>query len=365
MKTWNDPLIYQVKKILLVDDEIAICHNLKDFFVDFGYEVTIAHNGQDGLEMFKSSHPDLVILDLHMPKMSGHELLGSLTETYPDIPKIVISGVGVISEAMQTVNEGAWDFISKPIHDLNILSHKIKLIEEKATLIRQNRHYQEHLEQLVEKKTADVERLNLEIIDTQKEIVAKLGDVIETRSKETGNHVRRVALISRMLALASGIDPAEAEIIRMAAPLHDVGKIGIPDDILNKCGKLTEQEFEQIKSHASIGYNMLKDSEQPIIRAAAIIAEQHHECWDGSGYPNGLTGENIHIYGRIVCLTDVYDALRQKRHYKEAWPPEKTLDYIKEKSGIIFDPKLVELLIKKLSEIEAIIQENQQPESVI
>lgn len=356
---------YKIHHILLVDDEVAICNNMKAFFEDYEYDISIAHNGKDGLEMFNSNPPDLVILDLHMPVMSGHELLTNITATHPEIPKIVISGVGVIREAMETVDEGGWDFISKPIHDLNVLIHKIKLIEEKATLIRQNRLYKEHLEQLVEEKTADVQRLNLQIIHTQKEIVAKLGDVIETRSQETGNHVRRVAYLSRLLALAYGLSPEEAELIRMASPLHDVGKIGIPDAILNKCGKLTEEEFEQIKTHTDIGYNMLKDSDQPIIKAGAIIAKQHHERWDGSGYPNGLKGEDIHVYGRITCLVDIYDALRQKRHYKEAWKKERTLDYIKENSGIFFEPKLVELFQQNIADVEKIISDYRQPDAVI
>ena len=356
---------YKIHHILLVDDEVAICNNMKAFFEDYEYDISIAHNGKDGLEMFNSNPPDLVILDLHMPVMSGHELLTNITATHPEIPKIVISGVGVIREAMETVDEGGWDFISKPIHDLNVLIHKIKLMEEKATLIRQNRLYKEHLEQLVEKKTADVQRLNLQIIHTQKEIVAKLGDVIETRSQETGNHVRRVAYLSRLLALAYGLSPEEAELIRMASPLHDVGKIGIPDAILNKCGQLTEEEFEQIKTHTNIGYNMLKDSDQPIIKAGAIIAKQHHERWDGSGYPNGLKGEDIHVYGRITCLVDIYDALRQKRHYKEAWRKERVLDYIKENSGIFFEPKLVELFQQNIADVEKIISDYRQPDAVI
>lgn len=356
---------YNVSKVLLVDDEPAICHNLRDYLEDWNYQVEIAYNGKEGLERFLDFAPDLVVLDLHMPIMSGHELLKALNKESPHTPKIVLSGVGVISEAMETIGEGGWDFISKPVNDFDILLHKIKQAEEKATLHLQNRLYRKHLEELVDKKTADIRDLNEQLIDTQKEIFAKLGDVIETRSQETGYHVRRVAYTSRLLALAYGLTPEDAEKLRMASPLHDVGKIGIPDAILNKNGKLTEEEFELIKTHTSIGYHLLKGSDQPIIEAGAIIAYQHHERWDGTGYPNGLKGEDIHIYGRITCLADVYDALRQKRHYKNSWSEAECLDYFKLNSGTFFDPTLVELFLANLAKVEEIIQKFQQPSTVI
>lgn len=349
---------YKIETILVVDDEPSICNIFQAFFEDYNYQVIVAHNGREGLERFDQHHPDLVILDLHMPVMSGHDLLRCLSESHPEIPKLIISGVGVISEAMATVAEGGWDFISKPIVDLDVLLHKVRMLEEKASLKRQNRLYKEHLEQLVEQKTAAIRMLNRQLIETQKEVMARLGDVIETRSRETGNHVKRVACISRLLALAYGLDAAEAEIIRMAAPMHDVGKIGIPDSVLNKQGQLTAEEFDLIKTHTIIGYHLLNDSEQPIIKAGAIIAYQHHERWDGGGYPSGLQGKDIHLYGRIACLADVYDALRKKRHYKRAWDEEETLTYIKENSGLIFDPQLVELFFAHYQEVEKILREN-------
>ncbi len=361
--SWNQD--YKISKILLVDDEEAICNNLGAFFDDFGYQTAIAHNGRDGLELFHHFQPDLVILDLHMPIMSGHDLLTALSASHPEIPKLIISGVGLISEAMQTVAEGGWDFISKPVNDLNLLLHKVNLLEEKAALKRQNRLYREHLEQLVEQKTQAIKLLNQQLIETQKELVVRLGDVIETRSKETGNHVRRVAYISRLLALSYGLDMAAAEKLRMASPLHDVGKIGIPDAVLNKAGRLSPEEFELIKTHTSIGHDMLKNSDQPIIQAGAIIAEQHHERWDGQGYPQGLTGENIHIFGRITCIADIYDALRQKRHYKDAWSEQATLEYIRENSGTIFDPQLVDILLSLREDINQILSIYQQPETVV
>lgn len=346
---------YTIKEILLVDDEPSICDSLQAFLEDLGYRVAVAYNGQEALDHISLTQPDLVILDLHMPAMSGHELLKKLAVKYPEMPKLVLSGVGDISVAIQTIHEGAWDFLSKPIKNLNILLHKISQSEEKARLIIENKLYQKNLERLVDEKTADIQCLNQEIIDTQKEIIGKLGDVIETRSSETGNHVQRVAHISRLLAIKYGMPSSEAELLRMASPMHDVGKVGIPDQILMKRGKLSEEEFEQIKTHSTIGHEMLKNSNQPIIKAAAIIALQHHEYWDGSGYPQGLKREEIHIFGRITCIADVYDALRQKRLYKEPWEQGETLDFIRKMSGQMFDPKLVELFFNNIPEIDEII----------
>lgn len=339
---------YKINHILIVDDEIDICRNLEAFFEDNGFQVSTAANGQEGLDLFHKEEPDLVILDLHMPVMSGHSFLEQVALKSPHVPKLIVSGVGNIDEAIQSLNEGGWDFISKPIHNFDILTHKLKQLEEKASLLLQNMLYKEQLEFMVEQRIVAVQS---PIIETQKEIVSRLGDVIEVRSRETGNHVRRVAQIAEFLALESGLDPVEANIIRMAAPLHDIGKAGIPDAILNKNGKLVDDEFEIVKTHTTIGYEMLKDSEQPIIKAAALIALQHHEHWDGSGYPHGLAGEDIHIYGRITCLADIYDVLLQKRQHKESWNQERALEYVKLHSGVFFDPNLVGIFLKNIDRI--------------
>ena len=185
--------------------------------------------------------------------------------------------------------------------------------------------------------------LNEEIEDTQKEIIFTLGEIAEARSQETGFHVKRVAEFAKLLAVKRGLSPEEAEIVRMATPMHDVGKLGIPDSILNKPGKLTPAEFEIMKTHSRIGYEMLKNSGRTILQAGALIALQHHERYDGNGYPAGLQGEEIHIYARIVALADVVDALSSDRVYKKAWPVADVLNYVREESGKHFDPVLVEL----------------------
>lgn len=190
--------------------------------------------------------------------------------------------------------------------------------------------------------------LHAEVEDTQREIVYKLGEVGETRSKETGNHVKRVAQYSKDLALLYGLDIKEAQILFDASPMHDIGKVGIPDEILKKPTKLTKKEFEIMKTHAEIGYKLLKGSKRPVLKAAAIVAKEHHEKYDGSGYPRGIKGEDIHIYGRITALADVFDALGSHRYYKKAWEDDRIIDLLISEKGKHFDPVLVDLFMDNL-----------------
>ena len=211
--------------------------------------------------------------------------------------------------------------------------------------------YQHNLEDMIEEGLKEIAQLNEEITDTQKEVVFTMGSIGESRSKETGNHVKRVAEYSKILALACGKTEEEAELLKMASPMHDIGKVAIPDDILKKPGRLTQEEFEVMKTHAQLGYDMLKMSQRPILHTASIVAYQHHERWDGKGYPRGLKGEEIHLYGRITAIADVFDALGSKRVYKPAWEDEKIFNLFKEEAGHQFDPKLIELFFENLDEI--------------
>ncbi len=194
----------------------------------------------------------------------------------------------------------------------------------------------------------EVIELNNAIEETQREVIYTMGEIGETRSKETGNHVKRVALYSKELALLYGLPLEEAERLHMASPMHDIGKVGIPDAILNAPRKLTFDEFEIMKAHASLGYEMLKSSNKPILQAAAIVANEHHEKFDGSGYPNATSADEIHIYGRITAVADVFDALGSERVYKKAWELDKILELFKEESGKHFDPKLITLFMDNL-----------------
>jgi len=203
-------------------------------------------------------------------------------------------------------------------------------------------------------KSLESAMLANEIEETQKEIIFVMGEVTETRSKETGYHVKRVAEYSKLLALRSGLDEAEAELIKTASPMHDIGKVAIPDAILKKPGKLTPEEYDVMKTHTLIGYNMLKGSHRQILRAAATIALEHHERWNGLGYPYGRQGEEIHLYGRITAIADVFDALGSERVYKQAWPLDRILRFFQDERGEHFDPALVDVFFDHLDEFLAI-----------
>lgn len=206
-------------------------------------------------------------------------------------------------------------------------------------------------------KNKEIAELSINIIDTQKDFISRLGDVIETRSHETANHVKRVAEVSKFLALKYGLSENEANILSIISPMHDIGKIGIPEGILHKPGKLTDKEFEVMKYHTNIGYEILKSSDKEILKQASIVALEHHEKWDGSGYPNGKIKEDIHIFARITSIVDVYDAVRSDRVYKKAWSFEEARSLIEEGRGTQFDPVLTDIFLQNIDEIEKIRQE--------
>ena len=215
-------------------------------------------------------------------------------------------------------------------------------------LLSQEREETVRIEQKVKEATKEIQELNDELEDTQREIIFTLGAIAEERSKETGNHVKRVAEYSYMLARFYGMSVDEALLLKNASPMHDIGKIGIPDRILNKPGRFTEKEFEVMKAHAEIGYEMLKHSNRSIFKVASIVAYEHHEKYAGGGYPRGIKGEEIHIYGRITAVADVFDALGSDRVYKKAWSIDKIVNLFKEERGKHFDPKLIDIFLENL-----------------
>lgn len=204
----------------------------------------------------------------------------------------------------------------------------------------------------------NIVNFHIELEDTQKEILCKMGEIAESRSQETASHVKRVAGYSKELAILSGLSQEDADLLYAASPMHDIGKVAIPDSILQKMGPLDDKEWVVMKTHAEIGYNILKGSERPILKAAAIVSQTHHEKWDGSGYPNALEGENIHIFGRITAIADVFDALASDRVYKKAWGIEEIVEYLTKEKSIHFDPLLTDIFIENIDKMLFIRDKN-------
>lgn len=251
-------------------------------------------------------------------------------------------------ETLVVLFENVTEFVvmhQRSVQDRNEKELLLFQIEKKNLKLND---FNEHMMQLVEIETNKNMKLSKEIIKTQQEVIATMGAIGETRSKETGAHVLRVAEYSRVLGLIAGLNEQEAEELKMASPLHDIGKVGIEDAILNKPARLTEPEFEIMKTHARIGFDMLSGSKQKLLQTAAIVAHEHHEKWNGEGYPRGLKGEEIHIYGRITAITDVFDALGHERIYKEGWPLEDILELFRNERGKHFDPNLIDLFLENL-----------------
>lgn len=230
----------------------------------------------------------------------------------------------------------------------------------KAKFLASQKAFQSQLEQRVEQATETIRQLNHTLELSQRDVVLRLGEICEVRSQETGQHVQRVAEYSYHLAKLAGLDTKDIDLIRDAAPLHDVGKVAIADAILNKPGKYDEHEYRLMQQHAQIGYELLNSSPQPLLQAAAIIARDHHEWWNGEGYPNKQSGENIHIYGRIVAIADVFDALSFERVYKPAWSDDKITALFEQQLGVQFDPTLAGLFLAHYADFVAIRQRYNQ-----
>ncbi len=325
-------------RILIVDDVpmniLVLNEALKE-----DYTVVQAENGPKALEVAQSAEPpDLILLDVMMPGMSGFEVCSILKKNIATrkIPVIFVTAMGEVEDETKGFVVGAVDYLTKPINP-PIVQARVKT---HIALYDQKRD----LEDMVRERTLEVE-------ETRYEIIKRLSVASEYKDKETGAHIIRMSSYAYLLAKALGINNEESELIRNAAPMHDVGKIGIPDKILLKPGRLDPEEFEIIKTHTTIGAGIIGDHQSDLMKAARIIAISHHEKWDGSGYPKGLKGRKIHKYGRITAIADVFDALTSERPYHEAWPLEKTVDLIKNSKGQHFDADYVDAFLGILDSI--------------
>jgi putative two-component system response regulator len=345
-------------KILAVDDVQMNLEMLELMLTGVSDVFLKALNGEQALEML-SRHPDThtILLDLEMPVMNGFELLAALKseDRYRDIPVIVVTSDK--HEVLRSLALGANDFLTKPYNPEELKLRVRNHLRSKKLLDLSNDMGQ-MLEREVAKKTADLQRALDFSRRTEFEISLRLGRAAEFRDVETGMHIKRIAEFAKILGKLAGLSDRACDVLRYASPLHDVGKIGIPDRILLKPGKLDPAEFKIMQLHTVIGGTILSEADSyPLISAGQIIALQHHEKWDGTGYPNGLSGKGIHVFGRIVMVVDVFDALMSERPYKRAYSLEETVRIMSDGCGTFFDPELLELFLEHLALFSAVREE--------
>jgi putative two-component system response regulator len=340
--------------ILIVDDEPSICTVICDYLRLQGYNCASANAVDSALQILQTvEHVDCILSDIKMPGKTGLDLLREVKTYWPEMAVILFTGNAEIQTAVSSMQDGAYDFILKPIQ-LKQVIHSITNALEKKRLKLELRNYQKNLEKLVEQRTNQIkdamQMLEVSHLDT----INRLCQAAEYRDDETGYHVLRISKYCEVLARAAGLTPEETWLLSKASPLHDIGKIGIPDSILLKPGRLTAEEFEVMKKHAEIGGAILKNANSRVLQVAETVAMTHHEKWDGSGYPNGLRGEVIPLMGRITAVADVFDALTMKRCYKPPFSLEQSVGIITEGRGRHFDPQLVDLFLSHLNEFVVI-----------
>ena len=339
--------------ILIVDDVVENIQVAMNILKEDNYNFSFAKNGKDALTLLHEADFDLVLLDVMMPEIDGFEVCKEIKqdEKLSSIPIIFLTAKADADSIVKGFEVGGVDYITKPFHPSELLAR----VRTHLELYRAKEILQANNISLKVKMDNMEKRVMTELEASQKEMIYVLMGMIESLSDETDAHIRRVAEISRFIAQKHpALNDDDVELIYHTSPMHDVGKLLIPDNILHKPGKLTEEEFEIMKTHTSKAHKFLRVPNRKIMRAADVIAYEHHEKWDGTGYPRGLKGEDIHPYARVVAIADVFDALTHKRAYKEAWPIEDTIAYIQEQKGKQFDPYIVEILMENLDKILAI-----------
>ncbi|MFA6009284.1 MAG: two-component system response regulator [Desulfobacteraceae bacterium] len=335
-------------RVLLVDDTKTnidiLVQTLKDDF-----KLGVALNGRKAIDYATNNPVDLILLDVLMPEMDGYDVCRQLKENpgTQHIPIIFITAMDAPEHKTRGFEMGAVDYITKPFDIAEVKARvrtHLTLITAQAELKEQN----QILEQKVKERTRELE-------ETQLEIINRLGLASEYRDEGTGQHVQRMSEYCRLLGQAAGMTEAEYELLALASTMHDAGKIGIADKILLKPGALNDEEWEEMKKHSFIGGELLSGSTSRLMQLAETIAKTHHERWDGSGYFEGLKGEEIPLVGRIVCICDVFDALVSERPYKKAWTVTEAIEEIKNWSGTHFDPSLAETFIALKPKLQAIV----------
>lgn len=348
---------HKLSRILIVDDEPANLKLLDRMLRGQGYEtLVLVRDPREVIGEYQAARPDLILLDINMPHLDGYQVMEQLKVLNdPLLPPIVILTAQHSKDyLLRALAGGARDFVSKPF-DRNELLMRVRNLLDAQLAHRVLHDQKDVLEQMVRERTEELHHTRLQVVQ-------RLGMAAEYRDEETGNHILRMSHICALLAKEIGWDDTQCDLILNASPMHDIGKIGIPDTILLKPGRFEPEEWEIMKTHATIGARLLDGDDSELMCMARDIAYSHHEKWDGSGYPNGLSGEQIPMAGRIAALADVFDALTSERPYKKAWTVEASVELIRENSGKHFDPLLVEIFQRELPRIVAIREQFSEPE---
>ncbi|MFQ5895953.1 MAG: HD domain-containing phosphohydrolase [Nitrospinota bacterium] len=346
------------RRILIVDDEEETREVLASILGSFAHETETARDGLEALAKLKLDI-DLVLLDALMPGMDGFEVARRIREDpdSADVPIVMVTALRNKGDRIRAVEAGANDFVCKPIDvaELEVtVKSQLKMKEAQEAMKR----HKAMLEEMVEKRTAvfrrsleDMAEAQRQAFDAHLDTIHRLAVASEFKDQDTAAHIHRMGHYCTVLARGLDLSPGDVEVIFHASPMHDVGKIGIPDSILLKPGKLCPDEWEKVKEHTTIGARILSGSSSALLQAGEAIALSHHEKWDGSGYPNGLAGEDIPIWGRICAVADTFDALTTRRPYKKAFPNQKAYRILYEGRGVHFDPEIVDVLFDRLDEV--------------
>lgn len=335
------------KLVLIADDDERNRVLLEAMLNPLGLKIVKAKDGQEAYEKAINVHPDIILLDIMMPQMDGLESLALLktNEQTSNIPVVMVTALRDVEDRVKALETGADDFLSKPVDKTELRARVISLLKVKE-YNDYMRNYQKKLEAEVESRTRDLKNALNQIRNSSLQTIYILSKAAEYKDEDTGAHVQRMSNYSAAIAKTLGFNGDSVERILYASSMHDVGKIGIPDIVLLKPDKLIGSEWTVMKKHAQIGADILAGSDNGFLRMAQIIAETHHEKWDGSGYPKGLEGKQIPLIGRVVAVADVFDALISKRPYKDPFPLEKAFEILRESSGSHFDPKVVDAFFK-------------------
>ena len=345
-------------RVLIVDDDVAVARLLEVLLDSAGFtNHRTANDSRIFFNLFEAYKPDLVLLDLQMPFVDGFAIIEGLAERTPPhtfLPILVLTGDATTASRKRALSSGASDFLAKPLDSTEVMLRVRNLLRTRW-LYRELQRHNETLEERVRERTQ-------QLADAQREILMRLATAAEYRDDATGEHTQRVGKIASAIAHELGEPDDFVQVLREAATLHDVGKIGIPDAMLMKPGRLTADEFDVVRGHARIGAAILGNSSFPVLQLAGEIALSHHEHWDGSGYPVGLRGSEIPLPGRIVAVADVFDALTHDRPYKSAWSIADALLEIRALSGTHLDPSCVDAFFRIVSSdgFDWIVQERQQ-----